>query len=74
MSDMLKQFYDQLEAKRKELRQAAAKRKVLQDKMDNAVYKVHEAATDLKNHNHEMESIQDEIENIQDDIKSLTGP
>ena len=74
MCDMLKQFYDQLEAKRNELRQAKDKRKELQAKKEDAMYAVHEAAADLKNHDREIASIQSMIKNIQDSIESLTGP
>ncbi len=73
MSDMLKRLYDQLEAKYEELRQAEAEREVLKDEMEDAMYAVHEAAENLKNHDRIVESIQDKIQNIREDIDSLTG-
>ena len=73
MSDML-QFYDQLEAKRKELRQAEDERKVLQGEKDDAMHAVHEAAENLKKHDRKIMSIKNKIENIQNDVESLTGP
>ena len=74
MGDMLEQFYDQLEAKRKELRQAENKRKELQAEKEDAVYAVHEAAENLKRHDRKIASIQSKIENIQGNTESLTGP
>ena len=74
MSDMLKQFYAQLEAKREELRQAEDEREVLRGEKDDAMYAVHEAAENLKQHDRKIKSIKNKIENIQNDIESLTGP
>ena len=74
MSDMLKQFHAQLKAKREELRQAEDERKVLQGAKEDAMYAVHEAAENLKQHDRKIKSIKNKIENIQNDIESLTGP
>ena len=41
--------------------------------MEDAMYAVHEAAENLKNHDRIVESIQDKIQNIREDIDSLTG-
>ena len=61
MGDILKQFYDQLEAKRKEPRQAEDKRKELQAEKEDAVCAVHEAAENLKKHDRKIASIRSKI-------------
>ena len=73
MSDMLKQLYDQLEAKYAELQTAEAQRRELQSVVDEKVRDAYEAISDLANHDNEIASIWGEIGGLRKDIDSLTG-
>ena len=66
MSDMLKRFYEQLDIKIEEIRQAEARREVVRQKASEPII-------DLINKDHEINRMWGEVDRIKRDIESLTG-